>query len=67
MTVKRPRDRVDLVSDKAVCLATNSGGGLGVGRLDQAKDLALVLVDTVTQVLDVEVGLGLQAQLLRRA
>jgi hypothetical protein len=35
-------------------------GGLGVGRLNQARDLALVLVDTVTQVLGVEVGPGLQ-------
>ena len=43
----------------------NSGGRLGGGRLGQTKDLALVLVDTVTQVLGVEVGLGLQVVSLR--
>src|SRR5712691_4262301 len=45
-------DGVDLVGDEPVCLAVHRGGRIGVWRVDQAEDLAVLLVDPVAQVMD---------------
>src|SRR5947208_1047449 len=43
-------DWEDLVGDQTVRLAVDGGGGLGVGRLHQAEDLARLLVHPVADV-----------------
>jgi len=45
-------DAVDGVRHQSVRLAVHGVGGLGVGCLDEAEDLALALVDPVAQVVD---------------
>jgi hypothetical protein len=44
---------VDLVGDQPVGLAVHGGGGLRVRRVDQAEDLALLLLDPLPQAVDV--------------
>src|SRR3954453_7232621 len=60
----RPSDpfghREDLVGHETVRLAVDGVGRLGVGRVDEAEDLALVLADPVTQVLHAVLLLRLQ-------
>src|SRR3954447_17480023 len=53
-------DRVDLVGDETVGLAVDRVGRLRVRGVDQAEDLALVLVDPVAEVLHVVRALRLR-------
>src|SRR5689334_22932134 len=53
-------DWVDLVGDEPVCLAVDGSGGVGVWGIDQAEDLAVLLVDPVPQVVNAVGVLGLQ-------
>ena len=61
------RDGVDLVGDQPVRLAVDRVGGLGVGRLDEAEDLARGLVDPVAQVAHAVGALRREVGLVRAA
>ena len=53
-------DLVHLVGDESMRFAMHGVGGLGIGSLDQAEDLALALVDPVLQVVDPVLALDLE-------
>src|SRR5262249_9673957 len=53
-------DRVDLVGDEPVRLAVHRRRGVRVRRVDQAKDLAMLLVDPIPQVVNAVGVLGVQ-------
>src|SRR5215469_7630194 len=53
-------DWVDLVGDEPVCFAVHGSRGVGVWGIDQAEDLAVLLVDPVPQVVNAVGVLGLQ-------
>src|ERR1700745_1209053 len=53
-------DRVDLIGYEPVRLAVHAFGGVGVRGIDQAEDLAVLLIHPVAQVMNAVCALGLQ-------
>jgi hypothetical protein len=58
-------DREDRVRDESVRLSVYRDRGVGVGSLDEAEDLAVLLVNPVLLVVDAVPGLGFQVSLMR--